>query len=51
MFSFTNMKVMGVWSSKVKCIKWMEKSEVIKKRYSENSDRYQSVVIDIILFH
>ena len=31
MFSFTNKKAMDVWSSEVKCIKWMEKSEVIQK--------------------
>ena len=31
MFSFTNKKFMGVWSSEVKCIKWMEKLEVIQK--------------------
>ena len=31
MFSFTNKKVMGIWSSEVKCIKWMEKSEAIQK--------------------
>ena len=31
MFSFKNKKkVVGVWSSEVKSIKWMEKSEVIK---------------------
>ena len=24
-------ELMGVWSSEVKCIKWMEKSEVIQK--------------------
>ena len=35
MFSFTNTNVVGVWSSEVKCIKWMEKSEVIQKRYSQ----------------
>ena len=32
-FSITNNKVMGVWSSEVKCIKWMENSEVL---HSEN---------------
>ena len=51
MFSFTNKKAMGVWSSEVKYIKWMEKSEVIQKRYSENIGwKYHiiSLVIDII---
>ena len=51
MFSFTNKKIIGVWSSEVKCIKWMEKSEVIKKRYSENIDWYQPQDFDIISFH
>ena len=35
---------MGVCSSEVKCIKWMEKSEVIQKSYSENIGWYQSLV-------
>ena len=46
---FTNKKVMGIWNSEVKCIKWMEKSEVIQKWYSENIGWY--LVIDIISFH
>ena len=41
MFPFVNKKVMGVWSSEVKCIKLMEKSEVIQKRYFENIGWYQ----------
>ena len=44
---FTNKKVMGVWSSDVKCIKWMEKSEVIQKHYRENIGWYLSLEIDI----
>ena len=51
MFLFTNKKVIGVWTFEVTCIKWMEKSEVIQKRYSENIGWYQSLVIDIISFH
>ena len=51
MFLFTNKKVIGVWTFEVSCIQWMEKSEVIKKRYSENLGWYQSPVIDIIAFH
>ena len=51
MFSFTNKKIIGIRSSEVKCIKWMEKIEVIKKRYSENIDWYQPLVFDIISFH
>ena len=51
MLSFTNEKVLGVWSSEVKCIKWMEKSEVIQKHNGENIGWYQSLVIDIISFH
>ena len=31
MFSFIYKKIMGVWSSEVKCIKCMDKLEVIKK--------------------
>ena len=30
MFSLKNKKVMGVWSSEVKYIKWKKKSEVIQ---------------------
>ena len=30
MFSFTNKKVMGVLSSEVKCVKLMERPEVIQ---------------------
>ena len=33
MFSFTNKKVIGIWSSEVHCSKSMEKSEVIQKSY------------------
>ena len=33
MFSLINKKVIGVWSSEVKSIKRMEKSEVIQKSY------------------
>ena len=51
MFSFLNKKVIGVWTFEVSCIKWMDKSEVIQKRYSENIGWYQSLVIDIISFH
>ena len=52
MFLFTNNKVIGVWTFQVSFIKWMEKSEVILKRYSENIGWYQSLVIDdIISFH
>ena len=51
MFLFTNKKVIGVLSFEVSCIKWIEKSEVIQKRYSENIGWYQSLVIDIISFH
>ena len=49
MFLFTNKKVIGIWTFEVSCIKWMEKSEVIQKRYSENIGWY--LVIDIISFH
>ena len=41
-FHSQNNKVMGVWSSEVKCIKWIEKLEIIQKPYSEN------IVTDII---
>ena len=36
MFSFTNKKVIGILSSEVKCIKWMENSEVIQKTLQWN---------------
>ena len=51
MFLFTDKKDIGVWTFEVNCIKWMEKSEVIQKRYSENIGWYQSLVTDIISFH
>ena len=55
MFSFTNKKVMGVWSSEVKCIKWMEKSDVIKNnnaivKYRLISYHFTSVWYHFYLF-
>ena len=50
MFSFTNKKVIDVWPSEVKSTKWMEKSEVIQKRYSENIGRYQSHIISLVIY-
>ena len=40
MFLFTNKKVIGAWTFAVSSIKWMEKSEVIQKHYSENIGWY-----------
>ena len=51
MFLFTNKKVIGILTFEVSCIKWMDKSEVIQKCYSENIGWYQLLVIDIISFH
>ena len=52
MFSFTNKKVMGVWSSEVKCIKWKEKSELIQKKKKKKKKKTLQwkyrLVIDII---
>ena len=51
MFLFTNKKVIGVWTFEVSCIKWMEKSEVVKKvisMTSEISDWYHFVKIPIL---
>ena len=48
MFSFTNKKVMGVWSSEVKCIKWMENSKVIKKKQKNQTLEWKYIISLVI---